>query len=151
MTQLSPVLGALIFREGLVRFCSGSYREAGLEELGAHISNNAVQTKTTRHASGQNWTLEQLWCHLSKIGICPETVWRRIIRTARDALTLWQTKALAYVTDVTTHTNESELHQLVAFECLKGSFLFHARCISDASSFSKSSLISTCLNPSPFQ
>ena len=148
VTQLSPVLRALIFREGLVRFCSGSYREAGLEELGAHISNNAVQTKTTRHASGQNWTLEQLWCHLSKTGICSETVWRRIVRTARDALTLWQTKALAYVTDVTIQTNESELHQLVAFEPLKGSILFPARCISNSSRFSKSALISTFLNPS---
>ena len=109
VTQLCPALRAFLFREGLVRFCSGNYTEAGLEELGAHISNNAVQTKTSRHASGQNWTLEQLWCHFrTKTHICPRTVWRRIIRTARDALTLWQSKALGY-----TQTNEPGLQKSV--------------------------------------
>lgn len=67
VTELSPLKG-FIFREGLVRFCGGLYDENQLEELGAHVSNNAVQTKTQRHASGQNWTLEQLWDHLRTHG-----------------------------------------------------------------------------------
>ena len=56
VTQLHPEMQAFVFREGLVRFCAGSYDAASYQELQAHISNNAVQTKTSRHASGQNWT-----------------------------------------------------------------------------------------------
>lgn len=38
VTQICPSLCAFIFREGLVRFCSGSYKEANLEEIGrAHV------------------------------------------------------------------------------------------------------------------
>eukprot|EP00434_Breviolum_minutum_P013023 symbB.v1.2.011473.t2/scaffold770.1/size163962/9 len=90
VTELSP-LKAFIFREGLVRFCGGLYNENQLEELQAHVSNNAVQTKTQRHASGQNWTLEQLWDHLRTHGaegnkaMCPESVWSRICGCRRTA------------------------------------------------------------------
>ena len=99
LTAFQP-LSAHVFREGLVRFCSGDYREAGYEQLSAHISNNAVQTKSQRHATGQNWSLEQLWRHLDAESEGPSSkeVWQRILRLVRDALTLWQPKAMKYMT-----------------------------------------------------
>lgn len=81
MTELSP-LTAFIFREGLVRFCGGLYNENQLEELQAHVSNNAVQTKTQRHASGQNWTLEQLWDHLRTHGAEGNKAWGKHVDEA---------------------------------------------------------------------
>ena len=98
VAEIHPELRAFVFREGLVRFCSGNYEEAGYEKLQAHISNNAVQTKSSRHASGQNWTLQQLWSYLEEesCGVHPQTIWQRILRMVRDALTLWQPKALTY-------------------------------------------------------
>ncbi|CAE7668452.1 TTLL2 [Symbiodinium necroappetens] len=60
VTSLQP-LEAFVFREGLVRICGATYDRITFQDLSAHVSNNAVQTKASRHASGRNLTLQQLW------------------------------------------------------------------------------------------
>ena len=100
LTALQP-LSAHVFRQGLVRFCSGDYRNATYEQLSAHLSNNALQTKSQRHATGQNWSLEQLWSYLdaqSEQHFSSKELWQRILRAIRDALTLWQPCAMKYMT-----------------------------------------------------
>ena len=93
VTRLQP-LEAFVFREGLVRVCGAAYQISGFEDLSAHVSNNSVQTKSSRHASGRNLTLQQLWNSLSG-GISPEILWKRILRVVRDSLTVWQPAAVA--------------------------------------------------------
>ncbi|CAE8622834.1 unnamed protein product [Polarella glacialis] len=98
VTKLAPVLEAFIFREGLVRFCGEAYdlSETGLQKLGAHISNNAVQTKTTRHASAKNWKLQELWDWLdANTDIKSSVVWQRILRVVHESLRAWRPLALA--------------------------------------------------------
>eukprot|EP00927_Polykrikos_kofoidii_P039021 TRINITY_DN33466_c0_g1_i1.p1 TRINITY_DN33466_c0_g1~~TRINITY_DN33466_c0_g1_i1.p1 ORF type:complete len:606 (-),score=89.37 TRINITY_DN33466_c0_g1_i1:15-1832(-) len=117
VTALEPHLEAAIFREGLVRFCGGTYdvSDDGLRNIGDHVSNNAVQTKTARHACASNWTLAELWAwldtrnrhdHRGEVGeqeeaagcrhmpVCADTVWRRVQRAVRSVLEAWRPLAL---------------------------------------------------------
>ena len=93
VTSLQP-LEAFVFREGLVRICGATYDRNTFQDLSAHVSNNAVQTKASRHASGRNLTLQQLWDSIGHEHH-RETLWKRILRTVRDSLTMWQPAALA--------------------------------------------------------
>ena len=93
VTSLHP-LEAFVFREGLVRICGMTYDKSTFQDLSAHVSNNAVQTKASRHASGRNLTLQQLWDSLGHEHH-RETLWKRILRTVRDSLTMWQPAAVA--------------------------------------------------------
>ena len=97
VTGLQP-LQTFVFREGLVRTCGVDYGTNSFEDLSAHVSNNSVQTKASRHASGRNLTLQQLWDCLN-IGLSAESLWKRILRVVRNSLTAWQPAALAAMRD----------------------------------------------------
>ncbi|CAJ1340443.1 unnamed protein product [Effrenium voratum] len=121
VTRLEP-LEAFVFREGLVRFCGPNYAAAGYEDLGAHISNNAVQSKGLRHAAGQNWTLQQLWEHLdaeprAEAQLSPGLLWPRLLRLVRDALALWRPTALRYAR-AAAEVRELRCYSLLAFDVL---------------------------------
>lgn len=98
VTSIEPHLEASIFRDGLVRFCGEEYdvSEGGLQRVGGHVSNNAVQSKAQRHAAALNWSLPQLWSFLASSGGPGATaVWRRIHRLVRDTLEAWWPDARA--------------------------------------------------------
>merc|ERR1712072_709499 len=61
--RIEPNLEAFVFHEGLARICSEAYDLSieGLQRLGGHISNNALQAKSVWHACAANWTLAELW------------------------------------------------------------------------------------------
>lgn len=92
VTAVQPCLEAFVFRDGLVRICSKPYdvSQDGLLNTASHISNNAVQTKSSRHACALNWNLRQLEDWLRETGgPDPDAIWDRIIRLVRDTLEAW--------------------------------------------------------------
>ena len=93
VTRLQP-LESFVFRDGLVRICGASYDTSNFHDLAAHVSNNSVQTKSSRHASGRNLSLQELWQGWDEC-ISRQTLWRRIVRVVRDSLYVWQPTAVA--------------------------------------------------------
>lgn len=92
VSRVEPQVEAFVFREGLVRLCGQEYdlSDGGLQQLAAHISNNSIQTKTARHASGKNWQLQDLWKWLDDGGGPASTItWKRVLRLVKHVLAAW--------------------------------------------------------------
>jgi len=123
VTHVQPDVEAFIFRDGLVRICGEPYdlSAEGLQRARGHISNNAVQTKTVRHACALNWTLPQLWAWLDCFEGGPRSslVWSRICRVVRDALEAWQPVAeLAAARPSVSNGPLVSCYSLLAFDLL---------------------------------